>query len=356
MHRLGLLAFLILTGALIALFLPLPKDAGPAIEAEPLAEAPPLVHALGRLEPTGTILKVGVPAGNEASCVAELAVEEGQRVNAGQVLAVMDSFATKAARMQEANAQVEAARARLRQSAASAKEAELDAARAEVQRLVHRIRSTRRTQERMAALLADGVVAAETVDATRSAVAEARQEHRRALARLSGLEQVRSVDLDLRRAEISVARATAAIAAADLDTARVLAPRAGTVLKIHARPGELPGVDGLLELGDVSRLQAVAEVFEGDIQRVQIGRAATVELFSTGDTFRGRVAAIGSIVGRMAVLTNDPVSDTDARVVEVRIDLEEEAIETLRGLSNARVLVHIEATGPSSPAAAGDAR
>ncbi|MEO1088446.1 MAG: hypothetical protein AAFY88_29790, partial [Acidobacteriota bacterium] len=114
------------------------------------------------------------------------------------------------------------------------------------------------------------------------------------------------------------------------------------------RPGELPGSDGLLELGDLSQLRAVAEVFEGDIGRLELGASAEVELFSTGETFLGRVAAIGSIVGRKAVLTNDPISDTEARVVEVRIDLEDAARAALRRLSNARVLVRIRAAEPAA--------
>jgi HlyD family secretion protein len=47
-------------------------------------------------------------------------------------------------------------------------------------------------------------------------------------------------------------------------------------------------------------------------------------------------------VARKIVLTNDPVSDTDARVVEVRIDLEPESARRVERLSNARVEVFIE--------------
>ncbi|MEO1083616.1 MAG: hypothetical protein AAFY88_05190, partial [Acidobacteriota bacterium] len=252
-------------GALV-LWLRAPNPAS-EVAAEPAEAPPPYVHALGRLEPTGTVLTVGIPAGNDASCVAELRVREGQPVEASQVLALMDSFPVKAAKLLEAEARVAVAEARLRQSEASAKEAELDAARAEVKGLSHRIEAVRRTYRRLATLQLEGVVAAEDAEDAGSTVAETKQEHRRALARLAGLEQVRSVDIDLRRAEVAVAEAAASTARADLDAAQVRAPRAGTVLRIHSRPGELPGSDGLLELGDLSQLQAVAEVFEGDIGR-----------------------------------------------------------------------------------------
>jgi HlyD family secretion protein len=48
------------------------------------------------------------------------------------------------------------------------------------------------------------------------------------------------------------------------------------------------------------------------------------------------------------VLTNDPVSDTDARVVEVRIDLKSDQIESVARLSNARVEVTILLQVPES--------
>ncbi|MEO1366040.1 MAG: hypothetical protein AAFX50_02600, partial [Acidobacteriota bacterium] len=241
MTRTRAAAILVLTGVLFGVHSTATRGSGPATAARPDAGPPPSVYALGRLEPAGTVLRIGAPAGGDAGRVAELRVREGQRVEASEVLAVMDTFAIKAARVREAEARVEAARARLRQSEASAKEAELEAGRADIQRLLHRVQAARRTRGRLAALRAEGVVSTEAADAARSAVAEAEQEHRRALARLAGLEQVRSVDLDLRRAEVKVAEATAAIARADLRTAQVRAPRAGTVLRVHARAGELPG-------------------------------------------------------------------------------------------------------------------
>jgi HlyD family secretion protein len=44
---------------------------------------------------------------------------------------------------------------------------------------------------------------------------------------------------------------------------------AGRILKIHTHPGEKLNERGVLELGDVLRMQAVAEVFEADVSLVQ---------------------------------------------------------------------------------------
>ena len=49
----------------------------------------------------------------------------------------------------------------------------------------------------------------------------------------------------------------------------------------------------------------------------------------------------GRLVGRMDVLSNDPVDDTDARVVEVRIRLDKPSSELVAGMSYARIEVLI---------------
>ncbi|MCG8457657.1 MAG: HlyD family efflux transporter periplasmic adaptor subunit, partial [Holophagales bacterium] len=260
-----------------------PSVEEPAVEGPSSAAEPPAaVHALGRLEPSGTVLRIGVPAGNEGSCVGELRVAERQQVKSGQILAHMDTFAKKKHEVLEAEARVEAARARLRQIEAGGKRGETAEALAEVRRAAHRLEARGRSLRRAEALFRQGIVAPQIAEDERSAYEEAAQEHQMARARLASVQEVRRVDVELQRAEIAVAESELATARADLGTAVARAPRAGQVLRIHARPGERPGEKGLLELGDVSRMQAVAEVFEGDLGRVAGGAAATVELLSTG--------------------------------------------------------------------------
>ena len=61
-----------------------------------VAEAKPApkvqrITALGRIEPATEVIKVSVPATLSNDRVAELRVQRGDRVQAGQVIAVMDS-------------------------------------------------------------------------------------------------------------------------------------------------------------------------------------------------------------------------------------------------------------------------
>jgi HlyD family secretion protein len=181
-------------------------------------------------------------------------------------------------------------------------------------------------------------------------------EQRRAAGTLESLKEIRNVDVAVAEKEIAGARASVARAQADLEASVVVAPAAGRILKIHTHPGEKLSDRGVLELGNVLRMQAVAEVFEADVSLVHLGMAARINIDSSGHQIDGKVVEIGNLVSRKVVLTNDPVSDTDARVIEVRIELNSDQIESVVRLSNARIEITILldiADSQSTDAAAG---
>jgi len=74
----------------------------------------------------------------------------------------------------------------------------------------------------------------------------------------------------------------------------VTAPTAGVVLQIRAAVGATvaPGGDALLELGDPSRLQIVAQVAEGDVRRIAIGQSAEVSIPALNAESKARVENI----------------------------------------------------------------
>lgn len=181
-------------------------------------------------------------------------------------------------------------------------------------------------------------------------------ELRRAARLLDALAEVRETDVRVQQAEVAVAEQALAAARARLETAEVRNFTAGRILKIHTRAGEKVSDRGLLDLGDVIRMQAVAEVFEGDLALLQPGQPATVRIDGTGEVLTCWVSELGHLVARKSILTNDPVSDTDARVVEVRVSLVPESAARVVRLANARVEVTIDTSpSPGGPSTAGDA-
>jgi ABC exporter DevB family membrane fusion protein len=179
-------------------------------------------------------------------------------------------------------------------------------------------------------------------------------ERESARATLSQIAEIRTVDVQKAKAELNLAMARFQEARAELDTALVRAPVDSQVLKIYTRPGEkVSDTNGILDLGITSQMIVVAEVYENDIGRVELGQTAWVrsENNSFSGELEGRVTNIGLRIGKNDVLDSDPAADIDARVVEVKIALSPSASKTVAGLSNAKVVVKIEpdSAPPSAP-------
>jgi HlyD family secretion protein len=299
------------------------------------------VHALGRLEPKGRLIRLAPPAGQESARVQSLRVAEGDLVQEGAVLARLDNWNRRQAAVAEAEAARAAAEARLAQTKAGAKPAEIAAQKEQVELLAQQIRVERRDRDRAQLLVGKKALPTEEFEDKQWAFDRIVLEHRRAEHQLEALSQVRETDVLVRERELASAEAVLATARTNLAEAELLAPSTGRVLKIHSRPGEKVAEKGILELGDVDHMEAVAEVFEGDVSRLAVGQSAEVLIDGTGETLSGTVVELGHIVGRKVVLSNDPVSDTDARILEVRVALAPADALRVARLSNARVEVRI---------------
>ncbi|MCY7275427.1 MAG: biotin/lipoyl-binding protein, partial [Phormidesmis sp. CAN_BIN44] len=109
---------------------------------------PSTVNALGRLEPQGEVINVSAPSQSMGgSQVMELRVKEGDRVQAGQILAVLDSRDRLQASLLEAQQQVQVTRSRLEDIRAGAKRGEITAAQAEIQNLEAQLAGELKTQQ-----------------------------------------------------------------------------------------------------------------------------------------------------------------------------------------------------------------
>jgi HlyD family secretion protein len=116
----------------------------------------------------------------------------------------------------------------------------------------------------------------------------------------------------------------------------VKAPIAGTVLDVMMRPGEVSS-GPLLALGDLTAIEAVAEVDKLDIASVSEGDAARASILGT--VVPGTVSRIGRLVGRNQLINVDPRTPQDLRVVKVNIQLDR--VEEAAQLINLQVEVVI---------------
>lgn len=103
------------------------------------AQTPPptvnRVTALGRLEPQTEVIRLGAPATLQDDKVAQLLVKQGDRIQLGQIVAILESRDRLQAALKQAEEQVKIAQARLAQVQAGAKTGEIAAQQATIRRI-----------------------------------------------------------------------------------------------------------------------------------------------------------------------------------------------------------------------------
>lgn len=310
------------------------------------------VHALGRLEPASRILELAPESGNEGATVAEILVQEGDNVRAGTVLAVFDNVIRRQASLAEAQARLDVAIAKLEQVRSGAKAGDIAAQKAILALALQQSSVAQKELNRAIELHERKALSAEELDSRQSALDRLKIEQQRAQGSLDSLQEVRETDVRVAAMEMEAAKAAVNVAEADLRSSSLRAPVDGRILRIHTRPGERLDQDGIIEMGDVDHMHAVAEVFEADVALVSIGMTVDVLLDGSGLQLSGTVVDVGHLVARKIVLTNDPVSDTDARVVEVRVALDPASAAKVGRLSNARIeaFIRLNSEAPASDA------
>lgn len=279
------------------------------------------VSALGRLQPQDGIINVGAPSTAQAisgSILTTLHVNEGDDVEAGELLGVTDSAAALTARAAQAQAEHQTAKRVAEASQDQADEACVlaDVAKREAERRVRLLEQKLASEEETEMALGQAEATAASCKAAR------------ANARVS-------------ESEIEVAQARVAVAQAELERAYIKSPADGRVLDVLVEPGEFVGIEGLLELGRVDKMYAIAEVYETDIRRVKVGQNATISSTALPRVLSGKVELIRHKVQKQDVTGTDPAADKDARIIEVEILLDDP--EPAASLTHLQVEIVIDA-------------
>jgi len=343
-------------------------------QAESAAPLPERVEvaALGRLEPQGEVIRVGGPNGER---IARLLVKQGDQVKAGDVLAVLESYGEQKAQRDLAASQLAEAQARLRastqlsesqintaqtrvQQAARPGSFEVRAQQARVRDLQAQLALENVTLQRNQSLRAEGAISQQTLDQQVTKVRQIEAQLASAEASLVQLEtrvqeDVRTAQAELRSQQANLpvtqiqvavdsARENLNLAEARLERTIIRAPRDGRILRVITKAGEAIGDSGILDLGNTSQMYVVAEVYETDVGLVKVGQPATITsrngAFETA--LSGRVSDIGWQIFKNNVLDDDPAANADARVVQVKVKLDNSA--PVESLTNLQVDVKIK--------------
>tara|TARA_B100000614_G_C14453495_1_gene455320 strand:+ start:48 stop:953 length:906 start_codon:yes stop_codon:yes gene_type:complete len=253
------------------------------------------VAALGQLNPLGEVRKLAAPTSGQGGTprISKLFIREGDSIIKDQILAVFDN------------------RPKL--------EANLKSAQANLDTLMNEIRIKKREINRYQTLVDKGAVAKIVLDEMKD---------------------------DLLISETRILNLKSAIDAinVDLEQTQLKSPIDGIVLQILVREGERPNSSGVIDVGANQSMEALIEVYESDIDRVQMGQS--VDLISENGGFNGslsgQVSLISPQVRQRRVLSTDPTGDADSRIVEVRVKLDSSSAKKVSHLTGMKVIARFK--------------
>ncbi len=255
-----------------------------------------IVSASGKIQPTRQVNVSATTMGR----VTRLAVEEGQRVRAGQFLLEIDPRSLEGA-LQHGEASVAAARSALQQARSG-----VDQARTAVQQSRVTLDLARQTLRRQQDLWSGGLTTREALERTQNEV-QLRE------AELQAREQevqTREQEVQTRAQQIKQEEASLATTKYNLTQVIISSPMDGVITRRNIEEGENVVVGTmnnagtvLLTIADMSVIEAEVEADETDVPDVRLGQEARVTIDAVPErTFRGRVTEIG----------NSPIQQTAA--------------------------------------------
>ncbi|WP_243315120.1 efflux RND transporter periplasmic adaptor subunit [Geothrix paludis] len=291
-------------------------------------------HQESRLKLSGNIEVIQVEASfRVAGKVIERPVDEGQTVQAGQLLARLDArdleqqVAMRRADAATAKAALDAMLAGSRKEEIAASKAALEQAQADLQRLEP-------DEARIRDLQQKGILSVRDYEASRAALETARGKVQQADQQYTLVRKgPRKEDIDQARARYDQAQQALALAQTQLGYATLTAPSAGVILSKNVEPMEYvsPGT-AVVTMADLSQVWLRAYVEEADLGRVKVGQKAFVTSDSfPGKRYEGRVAFIAS----EAEFTPKSVQTSRERtklVYRIKIDIPNPAMELKPGM------------------------
>jgi len=282
-----------------------------------------MVVAPGLVEPTGEQVKIGSELDGK---LRQVMVDEGDRVQRGQVIAVLEN-ADYQARVDLAQADLAERRAALERLLNGSRAEERREADASVREARAVLDTASAEWERRRTLLDEGAISRTEFDAVE-------REFRVAQARLEAAQQhfalidaaARPDDRLRAEAEIRAAEAGLANAQALLEKTIVRSPLDGVVLRRFRKTGEsviAKDETPIVSLGAAGRLRVRVDVDETDVNRLRVGQPTWVSADAYGDRrFTGHVVRIGQELGPKNISTDRATEKLDTKILETLVELD----------------------------------
>jgi HlyD family secretion protein len=309
------------------------------------------VIALGRIMPSGGVLSIPLPPTDRVQSVA---VQEGAQVTQGAVLAVLHSKTMLQREVEVAQSMLDDAKekwtvdlklAKTQMAKAQLAVEQIDGGAATEDRAMDEsvaalelaVQQQKKDLDRLSGLSRD-VVSEQQLEHQKLLLQKSTVEHRSAVAANELNRDQRKFRLRAAQADVDAANVShSSLEKANdfqllktrllqtnqrLDDATIRAPVSGTVLRIFVRAGEAGGQKPLLQMANLDELEVVAEVFQTDVPRVQIGGTAKIRSDAWGDEeLEGKVGDADMMVSTPEMRSLDPLSPADRHVIRIPVKL-----------------------------------
>lgn len=272
-----------------------------------------LVSASGKIFPEKEVVISSDVSGE----VVDLAVEEGDSVQAGQMLAHIDPEAYESA-VERGIASVNSSKSQL-----SISKANLENSKAQREQVKAQYENAKRIHDRNKQLLEDGVISTQEYELSMADLESAEANLRAAEANIrSSEENIKANEFAIKSSEASLKELRTS-----LKKTTIFAPVDGIISKLDIEEGErvvgtiqMAGTE-MMRIANMSVMEVQVDVSENDILKVSLGDSAEIEVDAYLDRkFKGLVTEIAnsaSSVGTTASLTTDQVTNF---VVKIRMD------------------------------------
>jgi len=298
------------------------------------------IVARGRLEPRDGVYEVAAYTLAPTASLGQVFVKENDVVAKGDLLATLGNHQQIKTQLAVADAALQVAERNLEFVRRPYKNETIVALQATINARAADVELARRRLQRSEELIRKQVMSLDDHEARVATVDRADALLREADARLKAEKEVSETELQKAIAQVTESKARLLDTEEQLALTMVRAPSDGTILKIHAKAGEMVSGRPIIELGNLQQPRAVAEVDERFISEVRPGQKAQIALPGGKRSWTATIQRVRSLVLDISrTPSNNAVTARGGRIVEVELTFDD--IDGLPRISGLELIVRI---------------
>lgn len=302
------LAVLLVAAALTLWMMPSRQTSSAQDGPRPVA---PLISRGYTDAPAGTALIAGDPAGG--GVLIELRITDGQKVKRDEIIAVLSNYPKADIAVRTTEAELSKTRQAREAMVSGYRAAEIAMQEVVVKSTAEEVKLKSLEMQR----------SGKPPDQKQLEQSISQQSLEREQAKLRVLKETLQTDLQQIDTDISIIQAKLDNARNTREQALVRSPLDGMVIQIYTRQGERVSPNGIAKIVDLSQLRVLADVDELNVGRIAAGGKVEVTFRGSTTVYHGTISRVAPTVKRMQRMEPDGGSSTDARVVQVEIQLDD---------------------------------